>query len=209
MLQEQQQPCAISELRKVVSHHLVLYDIGTALPRIRPYSSAAMASSFSQAMPGDAEPLCGRNELNSSFCLIWECQHWSYLQAFDEMHGYLTCRVRVSVHLSPLTTTATGPADCSQPCGQLRRPDHTTMAPGMQICCNHSTCLCLPCMAIRTCEIRHRVAIPANRAQRQILTTPTPTQVLLCERLSNEYLVKGVPQTLTTRLQHRPGLLAG
>ena len=60
------------------------------------------------------------------------------------MHGYLTCLVRVSVRLSPLTTTATGPADCSQPCGQLRRPDHTTMAPGMQICCNHSTCLCLP-----------------------------------------------------------------
>jgi hypothetical protein len=172
MLQEQQQPCAISEMRDFVSHHLVLYDIGTFLPRNRPHSPAATASSFPKAMPGDVQLLCDRNELNSSFCLIWECQHWSYLQAFDEMHGYLTCRVRVSVRFSPLTTTATGPADCSQPCGQLRRPDHTTMAPGMQICCNHLTCLCLPCMAIRTCEIRHRDATPAIRAQRQVWPLP-------------------------------------
>lgn len=30
--------------------------------------------------------------------------------------------------LSPLTTTASEPADCSLPCGLLRRPDYATMA---------------------------------------------------------------------------------
>ena len=68
MLQEQQQRCPISELQNIVSHHLVLYDIGTVLPRNRSHSLPATASSFSQAMPGDVQQLCDRNELDSSFC---------------------------------------------------------------------------------------------------------------------------------------------
>lgn len=52
MLQEQQRHCE-TELRNLVSHHLVLYDIGTVLPRNRPQLLAARVPSFSKAVSGD------------------------------------------------------------------------------------------------------------------------------------------------------------
>lgn len=68
--------------------------------------------------------------------------------------------------LSPLTTTANEPADCSLPYGLQRRPGHATMAAryaGLVVIIELG--MCLPCMAIRTCKIRHLDATPAIRAR--------------------------------------------
>ena len=128
MLQEQHQH-GETKLRNLVSYHLVLYDVGTVLSRIQPQLPAArVPSCFSKAVYDHGERSCTRNDLDPNIYAIWACQLSFSLSAFDEMHGYLTCRVRVSVQVSPLTTTADGPADCSLPCGLLRRPDHATMA---------------------------------------------------------------------------------
>ena len=68
--------------------------------------------------------------------------------------------------ISPSTTTANEPADCSLPYGLQRRPGHATMAAryaGLVVIIEPG--MCLPCMAIRTCKIRHLDATPAIRAR--------------------------------------------
>ena len=97
---------------------------------------------------------------------MWECQHSHSLRAFDEMHDYGACRIRVSVRFVTMDDHRLQPADCSLPYGLQRRPGHATMAAryaGLVVIIELG--MCLPCMAIRTCKIRHLDATLAIRAR--------------------------------------------